>query len=123
MGFCQSCPSPTHDAVTARPRRDPATPSQKAAAEDAAARVLLDRLAEGQTPAFWELWAIYRPHLYHICLSHMGGVREDAEDALSRAMLRALDTLGVLNTTRRSLAGGPVDGSGSTHHFGFWRGP
>jgi len=93
MSSCQSCPSPTHDAVTARPCRDPATPSQKAAAEDAAARVLLDRLADGQTPAFWELWAIYRPHLYHICLSHMGGVREDAEDALSRAMLRALDKL------------------------------
>ena len=35
----------------------------------------------------------------------------------------ALDTLGVLNTTRRSLAGGPVDGSGSTHHFGCWSGP
>ena len=72
MSAGQSCPSPTHDTVTARPGRDAATLSQKAAAEDAAARVLLDRIAAGQTPAFWELWAIYRPHLYctHLPVAH-----------------------------------------------------
>ena len=64
-----------------------------AAAEDAAARVLVHSLVGGNKRAFWELWAIYKVHLYRICLSHMDGVREDAEDALSRAMLRALDKL------------------------------
>jgi RNA polymerase sigma-70 factor (ECF subfamily) len=54
---------------------------------------LLESLTQGNTRAFWELWGLYRGQLYHICLSHMDGVREDAEDALSRAMLRALDKL------------------------------
>jgi len=58
----QSYLSPTNDMVAVRPGRDAATLSPKATAEDAAARVLLDRLAEGHTTAFWDLWAIYRPH-------------------------------------------------------------
>jgi RNA polymerase sigma-70 factor (ECF subfamily) len=54
---------------------------------------LLDNLAGGNVSAFWPLWDRYKGHLYHVCLWQMDGVREDAEDALSRAMLRALDKM------------------------------
>jgi RNA polymerase sigma-70 factor (ECF subfamily) len=54
---------------------------------------LLDTLAAGNHAAFWPLWDLYKGHLYHVCLWQMDGVREDAEDALSRSMLRALDKL------------------------------
>jgi RNA polymerase sigma-70 factor (ECF subfamily) len=54
---------------------------------------LLDNLAGGNVSAFWPLWDRYKGHLYHVCLWQMDGVREDAEDALSRSMLRALDKL------------------------------
>jgi RNA polymerase sigma-70 factor (ECF subfamily) len=56
-------------------------------------RELLDSIADGNTPAFWSLWDIYKVRLYQVCLWQMNGVREDAEDALSRSMLRALDKL------------------------------
>jgi RNA polymerase sigma factor (sigma-70 family) len=48
---------------------------------------------KGDADAFWSLWALYRGHLFGICLKQMGGVREDAEDALSLAMLKARDRL------------------------------
>jgi len=54
---------------------------------------LLDNLADGNVSAFWTLWDLHKGHLYHVCLWQMDGVREDAEDALSRSMLRALDKL------------------------------
>ena len=73
-----------HDASSRHDRVD---------SEDRIAQALLDSLAQGNSCAFWELWGLYRTHLYQICLSHMVGVREDAEDALSRSMLRALDKL------------------------------
>ncbi|WP_287267044.1 sigma-70 family RNA polymerase sigma factor [Moorena sp. SIO3A2] len=38
---------------------------------------------------FWQQWQQYRDYLYHRCLSWMGGNPTDAEDALSRAMLKA----------------------------------
>ena len=56
-------------------------------------RQLLDSVAEGNTREFWVLWDLYKRDLYHLCLWQMGGVREDTEDALSRAMLRALEKL------------------------------
>jgi len=56
-------------------------------------RQLLDNLTDGNTSAFWTLWDLYKGHLYQLCLWQMDGVREDAEDALSRSMLRALDKL------------------------------
>jgi RNA polymerase sigma factor (sigma-70 family) len=68
-----------------------------------AAHALLDSLAQGNSRAFWELWGLYKGHLYHICLSHMDGVREDAEDALSRSMLRALEKLPHLGTRIENL--------------------
>lgn len=64
-----------------------------AALEEEQTRELLCRVAEGNTPSFWMLWDLHKGHLYHLCLWQMGGVREDAEDALSRAMLRALEKL------------------------------
>lgn len=38
---------------------------------------------------FWKLWQQYRDYLYRCCLKWMGGNPTDAEDALSRAMLKA----------------------------------
>ena len=38
---------------------------------------------------FWQLWTEYRDHLYRSCLKWMNGNQTDAEDALSRAMLKA----------------------------------
>ncbi|MBZ4421784.1 RNA polymerase sigma factor [Myxococcus sp. RHSTA-1-4] len=40
---------------------------------------------------FWEVWQNHRPKLFKLSLHRMGGHRADAEDALSTAMLRALD--------------------------------
>lgn len=39
--------------------------------------------------AFWQLWEQYRDYLYRCCIEWMGGNPTDAEDALSRAMLKA----------------------------------
>jgi RNA polymerase sigma factor (sigma-70 family) len=60
---------------------------------DKEVRQLLGSLAGGNVSAFWTLWDVYKAHLYHLCLWQMGGVREDAEDALSRCMLRAFEKL------------------------------
>jgi RNA polymerase sigma-70 factor (ECF subfamily) len=56
-------------------------------------RQLLRRFTDGDTDAFWSLWDLHNGHLYHLCLWQMAGVHEDAEEALSRAMLRALNKL------------------------------
>lgn len=56
-------------------------------------QLLLRRIAEGDSSAFWKIWEEYCPHLYRVCLRHMGGVREDAEDALSMAMLNAWERM------------------------------
>jgi RNA polymerase sigma factor (sigma-70 family) len=63
------------------------------ALEEERIRRLLRSLADGNAEAFWSLWDLYKGHLYHLCLWQMGGVREEAEEALSRAMLRALNKL------------------------------
>ncbi|HEX5732703.1 MAG TPA: RNA polymerase sigma factor [Blastocatellia bacterium] len=65
----------------------------EAALEEERTRQLLSRVAEGNILAFWTLWDLYKGHLYRLCLWQMGGVQADAEDALSRAMLRALEKL------------------------------
>ncbi|MEH1948002.1 MAG: sigma-70 family RNA polymerase sigma factor [Nostoc sp.] len=39
--------------------------------------------------AFWQLWEQYRDELYRCCIKWIGGNPTDAEDALSRAMLKA----------------------------------
>ena len=38
---------------------------------------------------FWQLWERYREYFYQRCLQWMGGNANDAEDALSQAMLQA----------------------------------
>jgi len=45
--------------------------------------------AEDIKTAFWRQWQQYRDYLYHCCIKWMGGNPTDAEDALSRAMLKA----------------------------------
>ena len=42
---------------------------------------------------FWDLWEQNRDYLYRCCLKWMGGNSTDAEEALSRALLKALDKL------------------------------
>jgi RNA polymerase sigma factor (sigma-70 family) len=56
-------------------------------------RTLLVSIAEGDKSAFWVLWQKYQKHLFAVCLRQMGGIHADAEDALSKAMLKALDTM------------------------------
>jgi RNA polymerase sigma-70 factor (ECF subfamily) len=43
--------------------------------------------------AFWQLWQQNRDYLYRCCLRWMGGNPTDAEEVLSRAMLKAWDKL------------------------------
>lgn len=38
---------------------------------------------------FWQFWQQYQDDLYRCCLKWMSGNPTDAEDALSRAMLKA----------------------------------
>lgn len=57
------------------------------------ARALLICFAEGDSAAFWKLWENYQKYLYSVCLRQMGGNREEAEDALSRAMMKAWERL------------------------------
>ena len=42
---------------------------------------------------FWQLWQEYRDYLYSRCLKWMGGNPMEAEDALSRAMLKAWENV------------------------------
>jgi RNA polymerase sigma factor (sigma-70 family) len=56
---------------------------------DEEARILLTALAQGDSEAFWRLWVGYHDYLYRLCLRQMGGNREEAEDALSKAMVKA----------------------------------
>ncbi|MBR8838888.1 MAG: sigma-70 family RNA polymerase sigma factor [Stigonema ocellatum SAG 48.90 = DSM 106950] len=45
--------------------------------------------ADDFSVAFWQLWEQYRDELYRCCIKWIGGNPTDAEDALSRAMLKA----------------------------------
>jgi RNA polymerase sigma-70 factor (ECF subfamily) len=62
---------------------------------DEEAPLLLSYLAQGDADAFWKLWEGYQDYLYRLCLRQMEGSREDAEDALSKAMIRARQCLPV----------------------------
>ena len=42
---------------------------------------------------FWLLWQQYQDHLYRCCLKWMNGNRTEAEDALSRAKLKAWEKM------------------------------
>jgi RNA polymerase sigma-70 factor (ECF subfamily) len=61
--------------------------------DEADVELLLQRLARGDKLAFWAIWMRYREEFFSFCLHWMGGNREDAEDALSSACLKALQHL------------------------------
>ena len=54
---------------------------------------LLQRIAQGNHDAFWQLWLRYQDYLYHRCQMWMGGNQIDAEEALSQARLKAWEKL------------------------------
>ena len=56
-------------------------------------QILLKRLSQGDISAFWELWRWHQGYLYSRCLSWMAGNHADAEEALSRATLKAWSKL------------------------------
>ena len=58
-------------------------------ADEADEQLLLQRLAQGDQLAFWAIWMPYQEEFFSRCLHWMRGNREDAEDALSSACLRA----------------------------------
>ncbi|BAZ53990.1 ECF subfamily RNA polymerase sigma-24 factor [Nostoc sp. NIES-4103] len=43
--------------------------------------------------AFWQLWELNQDYLYRCCFRWMGGNHTDAEDVLSRAMLKAWEKI------------------------------
>jgi RNA polymerase sigma factor (sigma-70 family) len=57
--------------------------------KDVEAQRLLGRLSHVDFATFYGIWEPYYPYLFKLCLRQMGGIREDAEDALCRAMLKA----------------------------------
>lgn len=59
------------------------------AVEDAEEQTLLQRFIEGDRLAFWAIWARYQKELFSHSLRWMDGNREEAEDALSAASLKA----------------------------------
>jgi RNA polymerase sigma factor (sigma-70 family) len=56
-------------------------------------QMLLKQIAQGDRAAFWQLWEQYQDYLYRRCLTWMGGDRMDAQEAYSRATLKAWDKL------------------------------
>jgi len=70
-----------------------ASTDQHLSCQDAESGLLLRSIAQGDRSAFWKLWGQHQAHLLSVCFREMGGNRADAEDALSVAMLRALDRL------------------------------
>lgn len=75
--------------------RDPLIGLGKARSEteEEEVRILLIRLAQGDSAATWTLWQLYQPHLFDFCLQRMGGNHTEAEDILSQAMMKAWDRL------------------------------
>jgi RNA polymerase sigma-70 factor (ECF subfamily) len=53
----------------------------------------LDRLSEGDSGAFWELWLVHQPSIFRICLARLGGRHADAEDVCSQVMQKAREVL------------------------------
>ncbi len=52
-------------------------------------QVLLKNQSQGERTDFWKSWVRERDYLYQRCLTCMGGNHEDAQEALSRATLKA----------------------------------
>jgi len=74
-----------------RRKRD-SDPDERAGSDEDEGR-LLEQLAGGDRAAFWKLWQLHRSYLFGICAKHAGGINEEAEDVLSRAMLRAFEKM------------------------------
>ncbi len=78
----------------AEPDRDPPGGVDQARSEtEEEMRILLIRLAQGDSAATWILWQLYQPYLFDLCLQRMRGNHADAEDVLSQAMMKAWDRL------------------------------
>jgi RNA polymerase sigma factor (sigma-70 family) len=56
-------------------------------------QVVLVARVKRDEDAFWRLWQTHSSCLFQICLREMNGNREDAEDAFSQAMMKALNKL------------------------------
>jgi RNA polymerase sigma-70 factor (ECF subfamily) len=56
-------------------------------------QLLLKHLSPEDHTTFWKLWGRYQKYLYNRCLTWMGGNHADAEEALSRARLKAWNKL------------------------------
>ncbi|MDQ1638157.1 MAG: hypothetical protein QOF62_1496 [Pyrinomonadaceae bacterium] len=54
---------------------------------------LQQELASGDVTAFWRLWQRHERYLYRVCLRQLGGVPEDAEDALGRLLIKLWESL------------------------------
>jgi RNA polymerase sigma factor (sigma-70 family) len=54
---------------------------------------LQQNLASGDFTAFWRLWERHERYLYRVCLRQLGGVPEDAEDALGRLLIKLWESL------------------------------
>lgn len=56
-------------------------------------QLLLERISNGDTSAFWQLWNQHKEYLYYQCLKWMDHNIDDAQEALSYSMLRAWEKL------------------------------
>ena len=54
---------------------------------------LLRDISQGNSTAFWELWKQHQDYLYSRCLTWMGGSYIEAEEAFSRATIKAWEKL------------------------------
>jgi hypothetical protein len=62
-------------------------------------KYLMSRLVQGDETAFWFIWEQYRAYLHICCTRWLGTNRYDVDDALSRASIKALNSL--LNNGRK----------------------
>ena len=56
-------------------------------------KILLNKLAQGNRDAFWQLWESYQDYLYYRCRAWMGGNHDEAQEVMSLASLKAWDKL------------------------------